>query len=265
MATTRIIPMHLNKGKTLAQCLADRTEYGMNPDKTEGGALISAFACEPETAVSEFALSKREYRELTGRVQESDVIAYQVRQSFKPGEVTPEEANRIGYEFAKRFLKGRHAFLVCTHTDKKHIHNHIYWNSTAHNFQIHFRTLRPLQTAHDIFRAHLHTGNNRIIHHYNAVTGQNANLLRRTSRYRLYNEKSIFRHIKLNTDSFKIALQRLIHFFYLFRIRINRMRVKLFQHLYNGFFHHLAFIHLVDIQIGNGKLRQLQFTGRGIH
>lgn len=110
MATTRIIPMHLNKGKTLAQCLADRTEYGMNPDKTEGGALISAFACEPETAVSEFALSKREYRELTGRVQESDVIAYQVRQSFKPGEVTPEEANRIGYEFAKRFLKGRHAF-----------------------------------------------------------------------------------------------------------------------------------------------------------
>ena len=124
MATTRIIPMHLNKGKTLAQCLADRTEYGMNPDKTEGGALISAFACEPETAVSEFALSKREYRELTGRVQESDVIAYQVRQSFKPGEVTPEEANRIGYEFAKRFLKGRHAFLVCTHTDKKHIHNH---------------------------------------------------------------------------------------------------------------------------------------------
>lgn len=131
MATTRIIPMHLNKGKTLAQCLADRTEYGMNPDKTEGGALISAFVCEPETAVSEFALSKREYRELTGRVQESDVIAYQVRQSFKPGEVTPEEANRIGYEFAKRFLKGRHAFLVCTHTDKKHIHNHIYWNSTA--------------------------------------------------------------------------------------------------------------------------------------
>ena len=131
MATTRIIPMHLNKGKTPAQCLADRTEYGMNPDKTEGGELISAFACEPETAVSEFALSKREYRELTGRVQESDVIAYQIRQSFKPGEVTPEEANRIGYEFAKRFLKSRHAFLVCTHTDKKHIHNHIYWNSTA--------------------------------------------------------------------------------------------------------------------------------------
>ena len=131
MATTRIIPMHLNKGKTLAQCLTDRTDYGMNPDKTDGGELISSFACEPETVVSEFALSKREYRELTGRVQENDIIAYQIRQSFKPGEVSPEEANRIGYEFAERFLKGNHAFLVCTHTDKAHIHNHIYWNSTT--------------------------------------------------------------------------------------------------------------------------------------
>lgn len=131
MATTRIIPMHLNKGKTLAQCLADRTDYGMNPDKTEGGELVSSFACDPDTVVSEFALSKREYRELTGRVQESDIIAYQIRQSFKPDEITPEEANHIGYEFAERFLKGNHAFLVCTHTDKAHIHNHIYWNSTT--------------------------------------------------------------------------------------------------------------------------------------
>jgi len=59
------------------------------------------------------------------------VIAYQVRQSFKPGEVTPEEANRIGYEFAERFLKGKHAFIVATHTDRAHIHNHIIYNSTA--------------------------------------------------------------------------------------------------------------------------------------
>ena len=64
-------------------------------------------------------------------MQESDIIAYQIRQSFRPGEVSPEEANRIGYEFAERFLKGNHAFIVCTHTDKSHIHNHIYWNSTT--------------------------------------------------------------------------------------------------------------------------------------
>ena len=53
-----------------------------------------------------------------------------MRQSFKPGEITPEEANRIGYEFAGRFLKGNNAFIVCTHTDRRHIHNHIIWNST---------------------------------------------------------------------------------------------------------------------------------------
>lgn len=131
MAATRIIPMHLNKGKTIKQCLSDRIDYGKNPEKTEGGELISSYACDPDTADADFALSKREYYQLTGRTQNSDVIAYQVRQSFRPGEITPEEANRMGYEFAERFLKGNHAFIVCTHTDKKHIHNHIYWNSTS--------------------------------------------------------------------------------------------------------------------------------------
>ena len=67
------------------------------------------------------------------------MIAYQVRQSFKPGEITPEEANRVGYEFAERFLKGRHAFFVATHTDKKHIHNHIIWNSTTLDCKRKFR------------------------------------------------------------------------------------------------------------------------------
>ena len=51
-----------------------------------------------------------------------DVIAYHVRQSFRPGEITPEEANRLGVEFAKRFTKGNHAFVVCTHIDLSLIH-----------------------------------------------------------------------------------------------------------------------------------------------
>ena len=70
------------------------------------------------------------------------MIAYQIRQSFKPGEVTPEEANRIGYEFALRFTKGEHAFIVCTHVDKKHIHNHVYWNSTKLDCKGKFRDFR---------------------------------------------------------------------------------------------------------------------------
>ena len=102
--------MHINKGKNIAECLTDRIDYSKNPEKTRGGELISAWQCDPKTADAEFLFSKRQYRTLTGREQQNDVIAYQVRQSFKPGEITPEEANRIGYEFAVRFLKGKHAF-----------------------------------------------------------------------------------------------------------------------------------------------------------
>jgi len=131
MATTRLIPMHQNKGKTVSQCLTDRTEYAKNPDKTEDGQLISAYECDPATVDAEFLAAKRIYADRTGRSQRSDVIAYQVRQSFRPGEVTPEEANKIGYEFAMRWTKGKHAFIVATHVDKAHIHNHIIYNSTT--------------------------------------------------------------------------------------------------------------------------------------
>ena len=131
MATTRIIPMHVNKGKTIAQCLTERTDYAKNPDKTEDGEYISTYACDAKTADSEFLLSKRQYRQLTGREQASDVIAYQIRQSFKPGEVTPEEAHQMGIELAERFLKGQHAFVVATHTDRRNIHNHLEWSAVT--------------------------------------------------------------------------------------------------------------------------------------
>ena len=131
LAATRLIALHKNKGKSVAACLKSRTDYAKNPDKTNRGALVSSYQCSHLTADEEFMLSKRQYELMTGRRQKSDVIAYQVRQSFKPGEVTPEEANRIGYEFAERFLKGKHAFIVATHTDRAHIHNHVIFNSTA--------------------------------------------------------------------------------------------------------------------------------------
>ena len=131
LAATRLIPMRKNKGKSIGACLHNHTSYVQNPDKTEQGELVSSYQCSPLTVDEEFLLTKRLYEQTTGRSQKSDVIAYQVRQSFKPGEVTPEEANRIGYEFAERFLKGKHAFIVATHTDRAHIHNHIIYNSTA--------------------------------------------------------------------------------------------------------------------------------------
>lgn len=131
MAATRLIALHINKGKTVAQCLADRTDYSQNAAKTNDGEFISSYECDPKTANEEFLLTKRQYQHITGRQQKHDVIAYQIRQSFRPGEITPEEANQVGYELAMRFTKGKYAFLVATHIDKAHIHNHIIFNSTS--------------------------------------------------------------------------------------------------------------------------------------
>ena len=154
MAATRLIALHINKGKTIAQCLRDRTDYAQNPAKTEKGELVTGYECDPMTADEEFLLAKRQYTHITGRRQQNDVIAYQIRQSFKPGEITPEEANRIGYELGMRFTKGKHAFLVATHTDRSHIHNHIIFNSTALNCRKKFRDFHnsglALQKVSDI-------------------------------------------------------------------------------------------------------------------
>jgi hypothetical protein len=77
-------------------------------------------------------LAKREYEFITGRNQgKRDVILYHIRQSFKPGEITPKEAQEVGYELAMRFTKGKHAFIVAVHTDTKHIHCAIVFNSTT--------------------------------------------------------------------------------------------------------------------------------------
>ena len=131
MAATRLIALHVNKGKTVAQCLADRTDYSQNAAKTNDGEFISSYESDPKTADEEFLLSKRQYQHITGRQQKNNIIAYQIRQSFKPGEITPEEANQVGYETAMRWTKGNHAFIVATHIDKAHIHNHIIYNSTS--------------------------------------------------------------------------------------------------------------------------------------
>ena len=131
LAATRLIALHKNKGKSVAACLKSRTDYAQNPDKTQQGELVSSYECSPLTVDEEFMLSKRQYELATGRRQKSDVIAYQIRQSFKPGEITAEEANKVGYELAMRFTKGKYAFIVATHADREHIHNHILYNSTA--------------------------------------------------------------------------------------------------------------------------------------
>jgi hypothetical protein len=132
MATTWLKPLHVNKGKTIARTLELRTDYASNPGKTEGGELVAGYACAPRTVDEEFLLAKREYDYITGRDQGSrNILAYHTRQSFKPGEITPQEALEVGYELAMRFTKGNHAFVIGVHTDRRHIHCHIVFNSTA--------------------------------------------------------------------------------------------------------------------------------------
>ena len=107
------------------------------------------------TADAEFLLSKAKYKAVTGREQrrDADVLCYQIRQSFKPGEITPEEANRVGYETALRWTKGNHAFFVATHTDRHHVHNHIYYNSISldctRKYRDFFRSGRALRRLSD--------------------------------------------------------------------------------------------------------------------
>lgn len=139
MATTRLITIHISKGKSAISSFAARLDYASNPQKTEDGQLVTSFACDPMTAANEFELMRRTYLNITGRHRDGEVIAYQLRQSFKPGEVSPEDANKIGRELAGRFLKGNHAYIVATHTDKAHIHNHIIFCATTLDCQHKFR------------------------------------------------------------------------------------------------------------------------------
>ena len=130
MATTRLIPLHVGEGRSAGTAISDIIEYVENPSKTDGFQLVSSYQCDSRSADMEFLFAKKLYQQKTGRVRgRDDVIAYHLRQSFAPGEITPEEANRLGCELAKRFTKGRNAFVVATHIDKHHIHNHIIINS----------------------------------------------------------------------------------------------------------------------------------------
>ena len=124
------MPLHIGKGRSFSTAISDIMDYVENPEKTERGQLVTGWQCSPQIADAEFLLFKKQYIQKTGRVRGADdVIAYHLRQSFVPGEITPEEANCLGRELAMRFTRGRNAFLVCTHTDKHHIHNHVIFSA----------------------------------------------------------------------------------------------------------------------------------------
>ena len=135
MAISKILPRKTMKNRTRQQSMAERHDYDQRPQKTQNGELVMSYMCQPETAAEEFEISKRLYFQITGRSQpvHRDIIMYRIIQSFKPEEISPEDANRLGYELAMKFTEGKHQFVVSTHVDKGHIHTHIEFNSTNLN------------------------------------------------------------------------------------------------------------------------------------
>lgn len=110
-------------------------DYGKNPEKTGGGRLVSCYECDPTETNDQFLMKKQIYEQITHQKEknvDTNVLIYQIRQSFSPEEnITPEQANKIGMELARKFAGDDFQIVVCTHIDKKHIHNHIYFNSTS--------------------------------------------------------------------------------------------------------------------------------------
>ena len=94
-------------------------DYIENPAKTDEKMLVSSFACSYETADIEFGLL------LSQAMQKGNNLAHHLIQSFAPGETTPEQAHEIGRQLADEVLQGKYPYVLTTHIDKGHVHNHI--------------------------------------------------------------------------------------------------------------------------------------------
>ena len=160
VAISSILPRKTMRNRTPVQSMSARLDYDQKPEKTRGGELVSSHMCSPETAAQEFEISQQLYHRLTGRSQPKgrDVLMYRIIQSFKPGEVTPEQAHEIACELAMRFTEGQYQFVVATHADKAHIHSHIEFDSVNLDCDGKFHVLqsgRALQRLNDeICREH---------------------------------------------------------------------------------------------------------------
>ena len=119
--------MAVTKIKAIRGTLSKALTYISNPDKTEDKMLISTYGCASETAAQEFEWTRR-IAEQKG-MKPVRIIARHVIQSFDVGEVTPELAHEIGKQFADEILGGKYEYVLTTHTDKNHVHNHLIFNA----------------------------------------------------------------------------------------------------------------------------------------
>ena len=119
--------MAVTKIKAIRGTLSKALAYISNPDKTEDKLLISTYGCASETAAQEFEWTRR-IAEQKG-MKPVRIIARHVIQSFNVGEVSPELAHEIGKQFADEILGGKYEYVLTTHTDKDHVHNHLIFNA----------------------------------------------------------------------------------------------------------------------------------------
>ncbi|HEK4595959.1 TPA: relaxase/mobilization nuclease domain-containing protein [Clostridioides difficile] len=117
--------MAITKTHPIKSTLKAAIDYILNPEKTDGKLLASSFGCGMETADIEFAWT----REAAG--DRGTHLARHLIQSFAVGETTPEEAHKIGMELAEKILGGKYEFVLTTHVDKGHLHNHIIFNAVS--------------------------------------------------------------------------------------------------------------------------------------
>lgn len=117
--------MAITKYKVIKKNLQAVINYAMNGEKTENGILVSAINCLPEKAYSQMILTKKAFHKEDGR------LGYHIIQSFNGNEVSPEKCNKIGIELAEALWGDKYQVIVCTHTNKENIHNHIVLNSVS--------------------------------------------------------------------------------------------------------------------------------------
>ena len=119
--------MAVTKIKAIRGTLSKAIAYILNPEKTEEKLLVSSYGCASETAAREFEWT-RKIAEQKG-MNPVRIIARHVIQSFEIGEVTPELAHEIGKQFADEILGGKYEYVLTTHIDKDHVHNHLIFNA----------------------------------------------------------------------------------------------------------------------------------------
>ena len=119
--------MAVTKIKAIRGTLSKAIAYILNPEKTDEKLLVSSYGCASETAAREFEWT-RKIAEQTG-MNPVRIIARHVIQSFEIGEVTPELAHEIGKQFADEILGGKYEYVLTTHIDKDHVHNHLIFNA----------------------------------------------------------------------------------------------------------------------------------------